>query len=150
MYPSTAVARSNGLDELVIEALATHAPVARPSNSYVDIEIVWDDEAPEDFAVTNRFVRFSAPYERVDIEPLSSLTSLRRARPTRFVTTVRNVPRSPLASATLSFDKVWFDQPEETLATIEDVSVARANSWLWLGISLLVAALAVGFVQYAL
>ena len=154
MQPSTQPSLRGGLDELVIEALASfQQPVARRSDAYFKLEVVWDDEeGPDDVAVTHRFVRFSAPYERVEIEPLSSsLASLRRrGRPTRFVTTVPAPAPAPPPSVTLAFDKVWFDQPEDALATIEEVSGPRASSWLWLGISLLAAAVGVGFIQYAL
>ena len=135
----------------MLEALAGQAvrPAVRPSDSDVSIEIVFDDDGEDDVAVTNRFVRFSAPYERVDIEPLAaSLTSMRRfVRPTTFVKTVP-APLPPAATA--AFDKVWFDQPEDALVEVGGIEAAPpTNSWLWLGLSLLAGALAVGAMIYA-
>jgi hypothetical protein len=137
------------LDELVIEALSIQQPPARPSDSYVTIEIVPDD-SDDDVAITHRFVRaaaLSTPYERIELS--SSSVSIRRARPTTFVRTVRATPPQP--AATLSFDKQWFEQSDDVIAATEDnTPIARATSWLWLGISLLAAAFAVGIVQYAI
>jgi hypothetical protein len=139
------------LDELVIEALsAPQLPTARTSDTYLVMEIVPDD-ADDDIAITHRFVRmspeFSTPYERIELS--SSSVTISRARPTTFVKTVRATPPAP--SATLSFDKQWFDQSDDVIAAIEDVApITRATSWLWLGISLLAGAFAVGIVQYVL
>jgi hypothetical protein len=133
------------LDELVIEALAVAQPhTVRNSDTYLTIEIV--DDADDDVAVTHRFVR--SPYETIEIGAASSSTQMRRARPTTFVKTVRVPPPQP--AATLAFDKQWFEQDDDVIAAIEDVPRASTTSWLWLGISLLAAAFAVGIVQYAL
>jgi hypothetical protein len=90
------------------------------------------------------------PYERIELSAASSSSSLRvRSRRRTFAKTVRIAPPPP--SATLSFDKQWFDQPDDVIAATEDnTPIARATSWLWLGISLLAAAFAVGIVQYSI
>ena len=61
--------------------------VARRADGSMSFDLVWDEGSPEDVAATNQFVRFSAPYERMDLDLSSSMTSLVRGRPTRFVTT---------------------------------------------------------------
>jgi hypothetical protein len=130
------------LDEIALEALVAHQPAQLPTPSdSVSIEVVLDDDM--DLAVTDKFVRASgsAPYERVEIEPLTTtLRMFRRSRPTTFVKTV-----PARAGETMSFDKVWFEQPEEALAAIEDLPVEARRSWWWLAVSLAVAAGAVAY-----
>ncbi len=141
MQPSQVLHRR--LDELALEALVDQtAPLPAPSDS-VSIEVVFDDDLDLDLAVTDRFVRAegSAPYERVEIEPLTTtLRMFRRSLPTTFVKTV-----PARAGETLSFDKAWFEQPEDALAAIEDVPAEPRRSWWWLAVSLAVAAGAVTF-----
>jgi len=130
------------LDELALDALAAHQPAQLPAASdSVSIEVIIDDDF--DVAVTDRFVRAegSEPYERVEIDPLTTtLRMFRRSRPTTFVKTV-----PARAGQTLSFDKAWFDQPEDEIAAIEDPPVELRRSWWWLAVSLAIAAGAVTF-----
>jgi hypothetical protein len=141
MQPSSLLSHRR-LDEIALEALAGHHPVQLPAPSdSVSIEVVVDDDL--DLEVTDKFVRASgsAPYERVEIEPLTTtLRMFRRSRPTTFVKTV-----PARAGETLSFDKVWFEQPDEAIAAIEDVPVEARRSWWWLAVSLAVAAGAVSY-----
>jgi hypothetical protein len=141
MQPSP-LALHRRLDDLAIEALAAGAslPAARPFESDVSIEVIYDDA--DELAVTTRFVRFSAPYERVEIEPLRAPLP-RRSRPTTFVKTVR--ARSPHAAATLAFDKVWFDQADDAVEAVEELPAAGTGSWWWLVVSLAIGAAAVAF-----
>lgn len=130
-----------GLDDLAIGTMA--APVvdaARISNDYVAMEII-NDLDYDDLAATHQFVRFSAPYER--IEMLDALPSI-RTKPTRFVKTVRVVKLPPPnASATMSIDRKWFEIDDQALAVIDEPVVPEGRPWLWLAISLAVATLAV-------
>lgn len=146
MQPSQLTAHRR-LDELVLEALAAHMkqlPVTRPADSGVSIEVMTDafadDElSADDVAVTSRFVRVSQPYEAVEIEAVPSLAALRvHRRPTTFARTVRMRTAEP--SETLSFDKVWFEQPDDTIAAIEDVPAEPRRSWWWLVASVVAAA----------
>ena len=133
------------LDELALEALAAHQPAQLPAASdSISIEVVIDDDL--DLQVTDRFVRASGsePYERVDIEPLTTtLRMFRRSRPTTFVKTV-----PARAGETLSFDKAWFEQPEDAIAAIEDPPDEARRSWWWLAVSLAAAAGAVSYIVY--
>ncbi len=146
MQPSQLTAHRR-LDELVLEALAAHMkqlPVSRPSDSGVSIEVMTDAFADDelDVAVTNRFVRVSQPYERVEIEAVPSLAALRvHRRPTTFARTVR--VRTAQPSETLSFDAMWFEQPDDAIASIEDVPAEPRRSWWWLVASLAAAAVVV-------
>jgi hypothetical protein len=150
------------LDELVLDALASfHAPpqpVARPSD--VSIEIVLDDHDHDeyDIAVTNRFVRMSMPYERVELDLDPAPTPPRRRRPTTFARTIRARPTdrditvpslpqpapepvAPVASQTQAFEAVWFDASEDSLSRMLAAEhERRARSWIWLAISIAVAA----------
>lgn len=131
------------LDELVIEALVVRPPppVGQFSSFYAMFEIIRDDD--DDLVATNRFVRFSAPYERIELD--AKLTeAVRRARPTTFVRTVR----APVAqaAATVSFDKQWFEQPDDVIASLDDRSVEPATSWRWLAISVAIAGAAIAAV----
>jgi hypothetical protein len=156
MQPSPLVLHRR-LDELVLEALAAQQhqqPVVGPSDSNLSIEVVIDEPADDDeVAVTHRFMRISAPYEAVEVAPIHSLAALRqvRTRPTTFARTINTTKTAPMeavappAGETLSFDKAWFEQPDDAIAAIEDVPVQVRRSWTWLGLSLFVAAAAVAF-----
>ncbi len=152
MQPSQLTAHRR-LDELVLDALAAHLkslPVSHPSDSGVSIEVmtdtIADDElSADDVAATTRFRRVSQPYACVEIEPIPSLAALRvHRRPTTFARTVRMRTAQP--SETLSFDKVWFEQPDDAIAAIEDAPAAPRRSWWWLVASLAAAAAAVAAV----
>lgn len=112
MQPSQLLAHRR-LDEVALEALA---PL--------------EDEA--DLAVTDRFTRISSPYERIEIDPLT--TTLRMFQAARAV-----------AGETVSFDRAWFDQPDDVIAAIEDAPAEPRKTWWWLAVSLAVAAGAVSF-----
>src|SRR5512140_2139723 len=109
------------LDELALEAL-TAAPA---------------DEA--------QFVRFSAPYERVEIEPSAS-ASIRRVGVSRKKRRTEAPAPVERPSAPLALHKAWFEQPDDALAAIEESSIEPSSSWWWLVISLAVAAAALTFV----
>jgi len=149
------------LDELALEALGPPPPlpVARPSESEVSIEVIWEAEPDiDELAVTGRFVRFSAPYERVEIEHVPSLAEIKRVRPTTFVKTVRaaavhasatvRMPAVAPPSVTVPFDRVWFEQDADADdAPAEPARWLRlVRSWTWLFISLAVAGAAVTYV----
>jgi hypothetical protein len=135
------------LDDLVLDVLTTRppGPAVRPSDVYHAFEIIPAD-ADDDVAMTHRFERVS-PYERIELSAASSSSFLRRARPTTFVKTVR---ATPPAGVTLAFDKVWFEQPDDAIAAIEDMPARSTTSWLWLALSLLAGAIAIGVVQYVI
>lgn len=126
--------RSSSLDELVIDALSNPSqPVVRPTESYFKIEVVREDEF--DIAVTGRFLRWSAPYERVDLD--AALGSPPFAQP----------------SETVAFDKQWFDDADEAivaLAAVDEPVVEQRGSWRWLAISVAVAGIAVAVAEYTL
>jgi hypothetical protein len=132
------------LDELAIEALASSQtdPAVGPADSGVKLEIQRDDDL--DLAVTGRFVRWSAPYERIELDA-SPASSIRHARPTTFVRTV-SVPLPP--AATVGFDKVWFDETEDAIATLEDPPAEPGTSWRWLAISIAAGGAVVAALQY--
>ena len=135
------------LDDLVLDVLTAQqvGPAIRPSDVYHAIEIIPAD-ADDEVAMTHRFERVS-PYERIELSAASSSSFLRRAHPTTFVKTVR---ATQAAGVTLSFDKMWFEQPDDAIAAIEDVPAASTTSWLWLGLSLMAGAIAIGVLQYVL
>jgi len=126
--------RSSSLDELVIDALSNPSqPVVRPTDSYFKIEVVREDEF--DIAVTGRFLRWSAPYERVDLD--AALGSPPFAQP----------------AETVAFDKQWFDDADAAVAAISAVDepvIEQPASWRWLAISVAVAGIAVAVAEYAL
>ncbi len=158
--------RFRELDDLAISALVSHQPKApgRPSDTYASIEVLPDEPLDvEELVVTHRFVRFSAPYERIDLDlaPSAPTSPLRRSRPTTFVRTVRtpsqtvHASATALPTATLSFDQKWFAQPVETLAAISDDAIpaqrsSLLRSWRWLAISVAAGAVAVGAALIAL
>jgi hypothetical protein len=160
------------LDELVLEVLASHQlpPAASPRTSEVSIEIVFDDDDERDIAVTNQFVRFSAPYERVDLdlEPPASALARPRRRPITFANIIRASDTQPEmraadiraaetitpvtpASDTRAFDAVWFDRSEDSLAHIEAVvpRLSRARQWVWLAISIAAAGAAIATIVFS-
>jgi hypothetical protein len=124
-------------DEVLFDALLPPPVLPAFRDSEVSIEIIWGDD---DAAVTNRFVRFSAPYERIELDldggGVASAV-LRRAKPVTFVKTV------PAPAATVPFERVWFD--EET-SEVEEIAPPRAT-WWWLVISLLAGAAAVALLM---
>ena len=147
------------LDELAIAALGPPPPLPAPreSESEVHIEVVWEAEPDVDeLAVTGQFVRFSAPYERVEIEHLPSLAAIKRVRPTTFVRTVpvpqvrATVPMPAVAppSATVPFDRVWFEQDDEADELKVEPPLWRrlVRSWSWLLISLAAGGATVAYV----
>ena len=79
----------------------------------------------EDAALTNRFVR---PYEKIELQD----------KPRTYAKTVKRDPHN-----------AWYDKPEVALIALENPEELfppmRSQSWLWLGISLLAGAAAVGF-----
>jgi hypothetical protein len=119
---------SSALDELVIDALAGAPTVIHTTTGYAKLEVVTEDDL--DIAVTGRFLRWSAPYERVELD--AALGSPMFAQP----------------AETIAFDKQWFDEAE--LVAIEEPVAAPRGSWTWLAISVAVAAIAVGLAEYAL
>lgn len=124
------------VEEVLFDALLPPPPLPAFRDSEVSIEIIWGDD---DAAVTNRFVRFSAPYERIELDlegDVAPSALLRRARPVTFVKTV------PAPAATVPFERVWFDEETEE---VEEIAPPRA-SWWWLAISLCAGAAAVLYV----
>ena len=168
MLLSSASLRSH-LDELALDALGPPPPLpaARVLDGDESIEILFEDEAGiDELAATGQFVRFSAPYERIEIEEVPSLAAL-SAKPTSFkrrqtttfartitaeqrrITTPIEVPLAAIqamapASATVPFERVWFEDDEDVrLAAIEDPPVEVKQSWWWLAISLVAGGAAV-------
>ncbi|HSN25325.1 MAG TPA: hypothetical protein VLT45_03540 [Kofleriaceae bacterium] len=76
------------MDEVALGALLPPPgmPAVRPLDE-VSIEIVFEDDDLADAAKTMQFVRFSAPYERIELSEVAPLPQ-RRARRTTFVKTV--------------------------------------------------------------
>lgn len=174
------------MDEVALGALLPPPamPLVRPLDE-VSIEIVFEDDDLADAAKTMQFVRFSAPYERIELSEVVPLPP-RRTRRTTFVKTVATLakgtpsagvpslrptvempavvaPREtvempairattlemPLAappSATVPFERVWFDDEEpEKLAALEEPAVHPKTSWWWLAISLAAGGAAVAW-----
>jgi hypothetical protein len=129
-------ARTSSLDELVIDALSNPSePVVRPTESYFKIEVIREDDLDLDIAVTGRFLRWSAPYERIDLD--AALGSPPFAQP----------------AETVAFDKQWFEDADDAVAAIaavEEAAVEPAGSWRWLAISVAIAGIAVAVAEYAL
>ena len=158
MQPSPQIAHRR-LDELVLEALSAHiqqlpSSAPRPSDSNVSIEVVMDVAIDDDeLASTTRFKRVSAPYDAVEIDDIPSLAAVRTGRMRRRSTFAKTIPATrtePMAavappasetpaSETLSFDKAWFEQPEDALAGIEEAPREARKSWWWLALSLAAA-----------
>lgn len=145
------------LDELALDALGPPPQLPSAADSYASIEVVWEDEAAiDELAATGRFVRFSAPYERVEIEEMPSLATLStrpatfaERRPTTFVQTVPAAQHTAPASATVPFERVWFDDDEDRLAAIEEKPVEWKAGWWWLAISLAAGGVAVACLAIA-
>ncbi len=146
------------LDELAIAALGPPPPLpaATPAESEVHIEVIWEADDVDELAITGRFVRFSAPYEKVEIEHVPSLAAVQRVRPTTYVRTVPTPARATLQmpavappSATVPFDRAWFEQDEsqaEELAVQPPKWHRLLRSWTWLLISLAAGGAAVAYV----
>jgi len=164
---ATAVQPQRRLDDLVIEAIAAFQsqptlPAAKTSDADIEIEVAKPVVEPakpveDEIAVTTQFVRLSAPYERVelDFEPVATP----RKRRTTFVQTIRaretardiivpslleHVGPAPApASATQTFEAVWFDKSEDSLSRmLAAQQERRKQQWLWLAISVTVALIA--------
>ena len=146
------------LHEAALDALVPPpAPLpiaARPSESEVQIEVIWEAEPDVDeLAVTGHFVRFSAPYERVEIEHVPSLAAITRVRPTTYVRTVPNArPTTPMPAvippnATVPFDRVWFEAEGdgEELQIAPPKWLRLLRSWTWLLVSLAAGGAAVAY-----
>ena len=255
---SSHLALHRRLDDLALDALGPPPPlpVARVPEYEVSIEIVYEDEAAvvyedeaaiDELAATNQFVRFSAPYERMELAELEDVPSLAelsarpatfaRRKPTRFARTITVAQRaitanertaveaaaaesmaaeddggsaatrrmaadddsaatrrmaaqsmaaeddgdnatttriaaksmaadadgnsaatrrmaaaeypSAPASATVPFERVWFDDDEDRLAAIEEKPVEIKASWKWLAISIVAGGAAVAFMALA-
>ena len=159
------------LDEVALDALLPPTPAARPLDSDVALEILFEDDELCDATATRHFERFSSPYERIELSEVAPLP--RRARPTTFAKTVAfgkgtpstgvpslratvkmlaiespadtvEMPAFVQASATVPFERVWFDDEKpEQLAAIEEPVAAVKTSWWWLAISLVAGAAAV-------
>ena len=124
------------LEEVVLGALAAPpgvkpaSPAPAADDGCVQVEIIDDD--PYDTAATLKFVKLSTPYERVDIAPLAGAVTAGRPRSTTFARTVAR-----------GHDSVWFDQPIDAVAHLEDSPAAEpTDSWWWLASSLAAAAVA--------
>jgi hypothetical protein len=74
------------LDEVALDALLPPAPAARPLDSDVALEIMFEDDELCDATATRHFERFSSPYERIELSEVAPLP--RRARRTTFAKTV--------------------------------------------------------------
>jgi hypothetical protein len=132
--------RSAKLDELVLDALTeltqNAAPSAQGTDSYFKIEVIREEELDLDIAVTGRFMRWSMPYERVDLD--AGLGSPPFAQPLQ-------------PAETVAFDKQWFDDADDAVAAIaatEEPVIERPASWTWLAISVAVAGLAIAVAEY--
>jgi hypothetical protein len=134
--------RNASLDELVIGALneLTNAaePLVRQTEAYFKFEILTEDdvELDIDIAVTGRFMRWSTPYERVDLDAALGSPPFAQA---------------PQPAETVAFDKQWFDDADDAVAAIaatEEPVIERPASWTWLAISVAVAGLAVAVAEY--
>ena len=121
-YIARMQAAQRRLDELVLGVLA---PEEQPSSaaSFASIEVC--DE--EDLSTT-QFVRYSSPYDKVDIEPLAESAPRVRVKTTTFAPTVQ------------VFDPAWFDRDAEPA---DDAPAPPRATWWWLIVSLAVAACAV-------
>ncbi|HEY6037023.1 MAG TPA: hypothetical protein VIV58_22240 [Kofleriaceae bacterium] len=130
--------RSTKLDELVLDALTELTQNAPPSavgtDSYFKIEVIREEELDLDIAVTGRFLRWSMPYERVDLD--AALDSPAFVQP----------------AETVAFDKQWFDDADDAVAAIAETEelAPRRGGWTWLAISVAVAGLAVALAEYLL
>jgi hypothetical protein len=122
------------VEEVLFDALLPPPQLPAFRDSEVSIEIIWPED---DAAVTNRFVRFSSPYERIELDFEAPMAALRRARPATFVKTV------PAPAATVPFELVWFEEPAEA---VEEPAEEPKTSWWWLAFSLLAGAAAVAYV----
>jgi hypothetical protein len=129
-------ARTAKLDELVLDALTEltqNAPASPLSTeSYFKIEVIHHEELELeiDIAVTGRFMRWSTPYERVELD--AGLDSPPFAQP----------------AETVAFDKQWFDDADDAVAAFEEPAIERRASWTWLAISVAVAGLAIAIAEY--
>ena len=93
--------------------------VARISDTYEAVEVGEADE--EDITSTRQWVRFSAPYER--IEMIDGMPALQAGKRTRFVRTVT------APSATMSFSKLWFHPEDAALLDEETVDQPKWRPW---------------------
>jgi hypothetical protein len=161
------------LDEVALDALLPPAPAVRPLDSDVALEVVFEDDELCDATATRHFERFSSPYERIELSEVAPLprraprttfaktVAFGKGTPSWGVPSISGRPtvRMPAivspaetvempafvpASATVPFERVWFDdeQPEK-LAAIEEPVAAAKTSWWWLAISLVAGAAAV-------
>jgi hypothetical protein len=134
------------LHEVALDALVPPPMAPRASESDIQIEVIWEADDVDELAVTGHFVRFSAPYERVEIEHVPSLAAITRVRPTTYVRTVpvpNARPTTPMPAvvppcATVPFDRVWFeaDGDGEELQIQPPKWQRLVRSWRWLLISL--------------
>jgi hypothetical protein len=138
------------LHEVALDALVPPPSLPRASQSEVQIEVVWEADDADELAVTGRFVRFSAPYEKVEIEHVAVI---QRTRPTTYVRTVPTArPTTPMPvvippNATVPFDRVWFEAEGdgEELQIQPPLWRRLARSWTWLFVSLAAGGVAVAY-----
>lgn len=144
------------LHEVALDALGPPPPlppIPRVDESEPQIEVIWEADDADDLAVTGRFVRFSMPYEKLEIEDVPALAAVTRARSTTYVRTVPNarpttrMPAVVPPSATVPFDRVWFeaDGDAEDLQIQPPMWRRLARSWTWLFVSLAVGGAAVAY-----
>lgn len=122
-------------DELVLGALTELVENAPPSvagtDSYFKIEVIREEELDLDIAVTGRFLRWSMPYERVELDAK------------------HDSPAFVQPAETVAFDKQWFDDADDAVVAIAatEEPAVRKSSWIWLPISIAVAGIAVAIVS---
>jgi len=161
------------LDEVALDALLPPAPAVRPLDSDVALEILFEDDELCDATATRHFERFSSPYERIELSEVAPLPRRARrttfaktvafgkgtpstgvpslhARATVKIPAIASpgdtveMPAFVQASATVPFERVWFDDEKpEQLDAIEEPVAAPKTSWWWLAISLVAGAAAV-------
>ena len=141
------------LHEAALDALVPPPSLPRAPESEVQIEVIFEADDADDLAVTGRFVRFSAPYEKLEIEDVPALAAVTRVRPTTYVRTVPNarpttrMPAVVPPNATVPFDRVWFeaDGDAEELQVQPPMWRRLVRSWTWLLVSLAVGGAAVAY-----
>lgn len=104
------------LDEVALDALLPPAPAARPLDSDVALEILFEDDELCDATATRHFERFSSPYERIELSEVAPLPQ--RARRTTFAKTVafgKGTPSTGVPSLRATVKMAAVESPADTV-----------------------------------
>lgn len=110
------------IDDVALEALLPLTPAARPLDSDVALEILFEDDELCDATATRHFERFSSPYERIELSEVAPLP--RRAQRTTFAKTIALGKGTPCAGVPSLDARPTVEMPAVSAADTAEVPLA--------------------------